>query len=99
MVDECGALECPDPGLFWIEFTEGEGLDYAGVYCNKHTSAMRAGWNPFEEYGLGKVTILAVRTLARQLELAAEARAVQFPSLNPQAFIGPNFMTPPPWTP
>jgi hypothetical protein len=79
MIDDCDALECPDRGMFFIEFSEGAGMDFAGVYCNKHTAAMRAGWNPFEEYGMGPVKILVVRTLARQLELAAEARAFQFP--------------------
>lgn len=79
MTSECDSLDCPDPALFFVEFSEGDGLDYAGAYCNKHTSAMRAGWNPFEEYGAGKVKIDAVRTLARQMQLAAEARAFQFP--------------------
>lgn len=81
----CDITHCGDRQAFWIEWSEEgcpESLDeidgqhfgnFAGLYCNRHTAAMRAGWSPFEEYG-SRPTITLIRTAERHKLLCEEAR-------------------------
>lgn len=63
----CDVTFCGDRQAFWIEWSECEdgyiGM-FAGLYCNGHTSAIRAGWSPFDPFGSPPIV-----TLIRRAEL------------------------------
>jgi hypothetical protein len=63
----CDVTFCLDRQAFWVEWSESQNGyigNFAGLYCNRHTSAIRAGWSPFEEFGTTPTV-----TLIRRAEL------------------------------
>lgn len=71
----CDVVFCGDQQAFWIEWNEFENGyigKFAGLYCNRHTSAIRAGWSPFEEYG-SRPTVELLRTAAAHQAMCEQA--------------------------
>lgn len=50
----CDFADCPEPLAYYVEWDEmesGQVAQFGGLYCNAHTTAIRGGWSPFEEWG------------------------------------------------
>lgn len=47
---------CKSQPAFLVEWDEG-GLEFADFLCDRHTQAMRAGANPFDELGSPPVIV------------------------------------------
>jgi hypothetical protein len=73
----CDFTDCQDPMAFYVEWDESERVhmgQFAGLYCNAHTAAIRAGLSPFEEWG-SVPTVRLVRTVATHRAMCEAARA------------------------
>ena len=46
-----GVNGCAEPGAVWVDFTDRSGVEMAAILCHRHTAALRAGEDIWDEDG------------------------------------------------